>query len=442
MRLRAFLVFSFVLVFFSSWSQHLFEDQINVSSGKTEDKRDAIIYLPANYSKTKAYPLVIFTHGMGEAGKNVKKLYKQGLPKVLKNGYRPPFDFIMVAVQRNSFSVAPEWLAGILKDCQKRWKIDARRIYLTGLSAGGWAVYGSQLNFTPAFAKKFAAIVINSGVTQNTKKKHFDWWKQTRTPLWAIVGKLDKGYVGKNAYMVNEINKRVPKLATLTVRPGIGHGGWSDVYSGKVKLNGKNMWEWLYQFKRNTDGTADEIPTTDDTQKPPTAETKNIKVNLYKGQNPYTNSAWNNWDVGAPEGINLKSGKLKYENGSVSSISAVLSSTFRVVDNLANYGGGMAPAAVLRYASYGMEKRTLTITGLSSDKKYNITLFGSRAKRPGNNTIYQIGKVTRTVDTYKNLNEKAVFENIKADANGRIIVTIDKTKLFNYLNGFVITEIN
>lgn len=466
MYLRALFLFSTLFTFFLSYSQQLFEGEINVSAGGGVDNRDAVIYLPAHYSKSKSYPLVIFTHGMGEAGKDVKKLYKQGLPKVLKSGYRPSFDFIMVAVQRNSFSVSPDWLAGILKDCQKRWKIDENRIYLTGLSAGGWAIYGSQLNYSAAFAKKFAAIVINSGVTQNVNKKNFDWWKQTKTPLWAIVGGSDKGYVGKNAYMVNEINKRVPKLATLTIRSGVGHGGWTDVYNGKVKINGKNMWEWLYQFSRSSKDTKpdnDEANNDDDDDKdkdkdkdkdddeddettPPTdvssaAATRYIKVNIFKGANPYTGSIWNNWDVGAQKATDINAGKFKYDDGASSAVSAVLSGSYRVVDNASAYGGGMAPAGVIRYTSYAIGKRTLTISGLSRSKKYNLNLYGSRRSRINRTTVYKINQTTRKIGTTNNLMDKASFTNLTPDAKGRIVVTIENLNTYNYINGFMITEI-
>lgn len=459
MQVRAILCFTLLCSFFSSYSQKLFEDKINVSTGAVADNREAIIYLPANYSKTKAYPLVIFTHGMGEAGKDVKKLYKQGLPLVLKKGYRPPFDFIMVAVQRGSFSVTPAWLPGILKDCERRWKIDQTRIYLTGLSAGGWAVYGSQLNISLDFAKRFAAIVINSGVTDNADKKHFDWWKQTRTPIWATVGAADKGYVGKNAYMVSEINKRVPGLASLTIRPGVGHGGWSDIYNGKLKLNGKNMWEWLYQYKRTVGDTKPggegggapnggdgndpaDNPKGDDNgdDEPGDARNKYIMVNVYKGLNPYLHAGWNNWDVGAVQGNDIAAGKFLYSDGKASTVTATLSSSFRVVDNLSTYGGGMVAAEVLRYTSYDTSSRVLVIKGLSPSRKYNITLYGSRRRRPGNTTLYRINDTNRTVETSDNLKEKAAFADITPDKNGRITVSIKNLNKYNYLNGFSITE--
>ena len=239
-------------MFLAGRSQKLYNDKIQTKiDGNEKSKVNAVIYLPPNFDKSKKYPLVIFTHGIGEKGNNVNKLYDTGLPRVLKSGYRPSFDFIMVAPQGTWFSVDPAWLPGILADAESRWNIDQDRIYLTGLSAGGWCVYGSQLNLSVEFAKKIAAIEINSGVNGSTNKNNFDWWKQSRTPVWAVVGSYDKVYLSQNTYMVNEINKRVPGLATLTVRPGIGHGNWDDVYSGKIKLNGKTMWEWLYQFKRN-----------------------------------------------------------------------------------------------------------------------------------------------------------------------------------------------
>lgn len=444
MNLRVGLLLLFLLGFFSPRAQQLFEGHVNIGS----EERDAIIYLPAQYSKTKAYPLVIFTHGMAEAGKNIKKLYKQGLPKVLKQGYRPSFDFIMVAVQHNSFSVEPDWLPAILADCHKRWKIDGSRVYLTGISAGGKAAYGSQLNISRAFAKKFAAIVVNSGITQHANKKNLDWWKDTRTPLWAIVGGSDKGYVARNAHMVNEINKRVPNLAKLTVRPGVGHGGWTDVYNGKIKLNGKNMWEWLYQFRRSaTDDVkppVEETPPQDDvddsTITNPATEVKYIRVNIYKGFDPHTANGWNNWQLGAREDSNIRSEPFKYADGKSSSVKASLSSSFRVVDNGPEYGGGVAPAGVLRHASYSKQKRTLIISGLSPLKTYTLILHGSRRIRPGNTTLFRIGEASRTIETYNNHTDRAVFSNVAADAKGRISVTIESLNLFNYLNGFTITE--
>ncbi|HUP13184.1 MAG TPA: hypothetical protein VM187_13245, partial [Niastella sp.] len=279
--------------------------------------------------------------------------------------------------------------------------------------------------------------------------------------LWAIVGGADKGYVGKNAYMVNEINKRVPNLAHLTIRKGVGHGGWSDIYKGKVKLNGKNMWDWMYQFKRSTktsnsgnEGTKDDnasggsgsgatppVTKPDPEETPVSVSTKLIRVNIYDGANPYKNEMWNNWNVGTQENKNVTVSGLKYEDGASSSVRATLSNTYRVVDNASDYGGGMAPAGVLRYASYSMAPRTLTLSGLSKSKRYIITLFGSRRGRPGNTTVYSINGTSKSVSTNNNHTVKINFTNETADNNGVIQVKIENLNKYNYLNGFVISEI-
>lgn len=223
---------------------------------------NAVIYLPAAYDPNRAYPLVMFFHGTGEAGTDVNVMYNNGLPKVLKAGYVPPFDFIMVAPQAPSYGVNPPWLPYILADMKSRYKIDLERIYLTGLSAGGWATWGSQMNVDQNFGKNFAALVPLSAATQDVDKTKFDWWITTLTPSWAIVGGNDLSYKEQNQDMVAQINSRVPGLAKIDVRAGIGHGGWDEIYNGTFKnSSGQNIWQWMYQYTRSTTASATPTPS-------------------------------------------------------------------------------------------------------------------------------------------------------------------------------------
>ncbi|MBO9684317.1 MAG: T9SS type A sorting domain-containing protein [Flavisolibacter sp.] len=245
-------------------SQTLINDKVDILPGSSVYYLNEVIYKPANFSTSQKYPLVIFFHGMGEAGTNINALYNTGLPKVLKNGYKPSFDFIMVAPQATSYSLDPKYLQQVLDDAIARFpNIDQSRIYITGLSAGGWAAYGSQLNVDTNLAKKIAAIVVMSGATQDANKTNIGWWKTSKTPLWAVVGNVDVSYRDQNQDMVNKINALVPGLASITIREGVGHGGWDDVYSGLVKTaNGKTMWDWMYQFTRTTSGSASQLAPT------------------------------------------------------------------------------------------------------------------------------------------------------------------------------------
>jgi hypothetical protein len=253
-------------------AQQLINDKIDVLAGSSQYLMNCVIYEPANFSSSQTYPLVLYFHGMAEAGTDINKMYESGLVKVLKDGYRPSFNFIMVAPQHNSYSLDPDHLEQVLNESIKKFpNIDQSRVYLTGHSAGGNTIYVSTLNINQELPKRFAAMAVMSGATQGINKNNFYWWKNFRTPLWAVVGGSDPSYLGQNEYVVNEVNKQVPGLASLTVRPGVTHGGWDDVYRGTVYTsNGKTMWQWLSQYSRSSSG-AIVIGGGATTNTPPTA---------------------------------------------------------------------------------------------------------------------------------------------------------------------------
>lgn len=166
-----------------------------------------------------------------------------------------------------------------------------------------------------------------------------------------------------------------------------------------------------------------------------------VKVNLYGGTNPYSNTEWNNWNVPVSTTTPIGSGALNYNNGSASTIVATLSRSNGINDNGASYGGTMAPAEVLRYDSYSSIARTLTLSGLSLTKSYDLELYGSR-NNPDQSTIYSVNGNSTTVGTYNNLTNKAQFTGITADGQGQIVVNLSNVNMYNYLNGFILTEIN
>jgi Carbohydrate binding module (family 6)/Secretion system C-terminal sorting domain/PKD domain len=165
-----------------------------------------------------------------------------------------------------------------------------------------------------------------------------------------------------------------------------------------------------------------------------------IKVNVYGGSNPYSNSEWNNWNIGSQQVSNVSSGILKYADGTSSTALANLSSSIAVADNGTGYSGTLAPDEVLRYASYASGNRTLTLSGLSVSKKYDLELYASRGQNSGNSTLFIVNGTTQTIPTFDNLTQKASFTSLSSDAQGNITVSISQTSQYNYLNGFMLTE--
>jgi chitodextrinase len=165
--------------------------------------------------------------------------------------------------------------------------------------------------------------------------------------------------------------------------------------------------------------------------------TRMINVNVYGGTNPYVNTQWNNWSVGSGS-----SPVFTYADATASGVTALLSINESVVDNGATYGGVMAPAPVLRYTSYCEVSRTLTLSGLKTAATYNIELYASRSSNAGQLSVFQVaGQVSDTIASFNNLTNKAVFNGLKANTSGKIVITIATPTGYNYLNGFAITEL-
>jgi hypothetical protein len=199
-----------------------------------------------------------------------------------------------------------------------------------------------------------------------------------------------------------------------------------------------NLAEGTYMF-RLTVTDNDEMAAIDDIKVvvkpvPPPTGTKFVQVNLFGGTNPYNDPEWNNWNVSASKTVSA----MMYSDGTTSTVGAVISST-ALSDNGSTYGGTMCPPEVLRYTSYGTGTRTLTLNGLSTTKTYNLELYASRANT-GNSTIFTIGSTSVTIVTDHNKTNKASFTALRTNTAGQIIVSINKSATYNYLNGFVLTE--
>lgn len=164
---------------------------------------------------------------------------------------------------------------------------------------------------------------------------------------------------------------------------------------------------------------------------------KTFRVNIFGGTNPYNNTQWNNWNVVS----SLTSATFNYDDGTASNINAVLTAYGLIADNGTTYAAAATacPPAVLRYTSANTSYRTLTFSGVTNTKTYNLEFYGSRANT-GNSSVFQIGSRYDTISTDNNLNDVARFTDIVPDNNGRITVTISRIGTWNYLSGFTVTE--
>jgi predicted peptidase len=197
---------------------------------------DYLLYLPKDYDTQESWPLVLFLHGSGERGDDIELVKMHGPPKLIAGGKE--FPFIVVSPQcPKTQSWEPIQLTALLDELTQKYKVDKDRIYVTGLSMGGFATW-ELAAFTP---DRFAAIapICGGGEVYWTRRfKH--------VPTWAFHGAKDTGVpLERTQEMIDALIKHgaTPKL---TVYPEAGHDSWTETY------NNPEFYDWLLAQRRES----------------------------------------------------------------------------------------------------------------------------------------------------------------------------------------------
>jgi predicted peptidase len=201
----------------------------------TRVRLNYLLYLPEGYGKDdKAWPLVLFLHGAGESGTDLKQVKKHGPPKLVEKKDLP---FIIVSPQSPGRGWNAEYLNALLDDVVAHHKVDRDRVYLTGLSMGGFGTWA----LAAAHPEKFAAIVpICGGGNPADAKKLKD------LPIWVFHGAKDTTVrPSASESMVKALQEAGAKEVKFTLYPEAGHDAWTETY------NNPEVWEWLLKHKRN-----------------------------------------------------------------------------------------------------------------------------------------------------------------------------------------------
>ena len=193
-----------------------------------------LLSLPEGYKTQEKWPLLLFLHGSGERGADLELVKMHGPPKLIAGGKK--FPFIIVSPQcAKGRGWEPLELSALLDELEKTHKVDPDRIYVTGLSMGGFATW-ELAAFSPT---RLAAIAPICGGGE-------PYWtrRYTHLPTWAFHGAKDEGVpVERTQEMIDAMIKSggTPKL---TIYPEAGHDSWTETY------NNPEFYEWLLTQKR------------------------------------------------------------------------------------------------------------------------------------------------------------------------------------------------
>lgn len=197
-----------------------------------------VVYKPEENAEN--LPIIVQLHGAGEAGKGGEDLYKvdvHGFSLLMNQEADFPCLFVMPQCSPDSFWAAE--ILNIYNFIQKliaHFHADPTRIYLTGLSMGG---YGTWLTAC-RFPKTFAAIAPVCGGGMVWKAPVLDM------PVWAFHGSEDDTvYPSESINMIHKLRQARPNdpSVKMTILDGVAHNAWTYAYN-------TDLIQWFLSYHR------------------------------------------------------------------------------------------------------------------------------------------------------------------------------------------------
>ena len=221
----------------------------------TNGKGDTLNYrqLFPDADRLRKYPLVIFLHGSGERGNDNESQLKWGVMNFASDRNMIKYPAIVIAPQcpekmgwgnfsnkkdNREMVLQPEptkpmeLLIALIRQVIKNMPVDTNRIYITGLSMGGYGTYDAIERYPDLFAA--AVPVCGAGdVTLAPSIAHI--------PIWIFTGAEDPAV--NPLYSLNMLGALTKAGAHpgFTQYPEVGHFSWLGAYSDPL------MMEWLFR---------------------------------------------------------------------------------------------------------------------------------------------------------------------------------------------------
>jgi len=205
---------------------------------------------PHPFDPAKEYPLVLFLHGAGERGMDNVRQLKNGVGVFAREVNRTKFPCFVVVPQCEStlMWVDTPWSLDahsqpekptepmrlsmeLLKSLQKEFKIDSKRLYIAGVSMGGFGTWDAIMRYP----NTFAAAVPCCGGADDSKVAQLAGF-----PIWTFHGDNDNVVKTIRTRHVIEAIKKAGGDPKYTEYPGVAHDCWTKAF------NEPQLLDWLF----------------------------------------------------------------------------------------------------------------------------------------------------------------------------------------------------
>ncbi len=210
---------------------------------------------PAQVDPNAKYPLVLFLHGAGERGDDNTVQLVHGMADFAKDENRQKYPCFVIAPQcpKDKKWTDVDWsltahtipetpsetmrlVIELLDTLPKEFPIDLDRVYVTGLSMGGYGTWDLIARFPTRFA---AAVPVCGGADETTAPK------LAKLPIWAFHGVHDTAVIPQRSRRMIAALQAAGGKPGYTEYPDVAHNSWVRAYSDP------HMLAWLFAQKRS-----------------------------------------------------------------------------------------------------------------------------------------------------------------------------------------------
>jgi predicted peptidase len=250
-----FSIFVYLLISSSLYSQDLTSKmdakQFLSEEGDTLNYR---IFVPKEADSTGTYPVVLFLHGAGERGSDNTAQLTHGVWRFVEDSVQQNHPSIVIAPQapKGQYWGEAEWreestklkeqpakplvlVMNLMEQIQDEYKVDASRIYITGLSMGGFGTW----NLIARYPEKFAAAAPVCGGGDVTKAHRI-----AHLPIWNFHGALDKVVPPQLSRDMIAAIRYAGGHPGYSEYPDVGHDSWVQAYREPFLV------DWLFSHKK------------------------------------------------------------------------------------------------------------------------------------------------------------------------------------------------
>ncbi len=198
-----------------------------------------LLFLPESYAQStnQKFPLILFLHGAGERGSDLDSVKRHGIPKIVETN--PDFPFIAVSPQcpdDSWWTSELHTINGLIEEVVEKYQVDTSRIYLTGLSMGGFGTW----SLASMYPERFAAIapVCGGGEVRQILRSLVEM------PIWTFHGQKDDVIPFSRSEEIVTTLKKHGSSIKFTIYPEARHDSWTKTYDNP------ELYKWFLKHSR------------------------------------------------------------------------------------------------------------------------------------------------------------------------------------------------